>query len=42
MEQINLVPGHSHRDTDIENGHVYMEGKGRVGETGRLGLTYMQ
>ena len=29
------------RDTDIENGHVDMGGKERVGQIGRLGLTYI-
>ena len=27
------------RDIDVENGHVNTEGKGRVGQIGRLGLT---
>ena len=29
------------RDVDLENGHVDMGWRGRVGQIGRLGLTYI-
>ena len=28
------------RDADIENGHVHTGEEGRIGQTGKLGLTY--
>ena len=34
MVPINLVPGHTHRDTGTENGHADMVGKGRRDELG--------
>ena len=40
MVQMNLFPGRN-RDAVVENGHVDTAGKGSVGQTGRLGLTYI-
>ena len=34
---INLVPGHTHRHTGIENGHADMGGKGGKGARDELG-----
>ena len=40
MVQMNLFPGRN-RDAVMKNGHVGTAGKGSVGQTGRLGLTYI-
>lgn len=41
MVQVNLVPG-MNRDTDVENARVDIVGKGQVGRTGRVAMTYTQ
>ena len=39
MVQRNLVPGRN-RDTDVENAHVDIAGKGQVGRTGRVAMRF--
>ena len=40
MVQMNLVPGRN-RDTDVENARVGIAGKGQVGRTGRVAMTFI-
>ena len=40
MVQMTYFQGRN-RDADTENGQVDTEGNGRVGQTGRLGMTYV-